>query len=89
MTLKKLAKKTHILAGVIEMAVWRSERLNRSHCFGSVWENKNKASEHKQNSDMPLPAQYFLFEEMSIIENRFILTLYSSRGLASYLPTQN
>lgn len=71
------------------MAVWRSGRLHRSQCFGSVGENKNKASEHKQNSDMQLPAQFLLFKEMSIIESRFILTLYSSRGLASHLSTQN
>lgn len=57
--------------------------------FGSVGENKNKASEHKQNSDMQLPARFLLFEEMSIIENRFVFTLYSSGGLASHLSTQN
>lgn len=38
---------------------------------------------------MRLPAQFLLFEEMSIIENRSIFTLYSSRGLASHLSTQN
>lgn len=38
---------------------------------------------------MRLPAQFLLFEEMSIIENRSIFTLYSLRGLASHLSTQN
>lgn len=70
------------------MAVWRSERLHRRQSFGSVGENKNKASEHEE-TDMRLPAQFLLFEEMSIIENRSIFTLYSSRGLASHLSTQN
>lgn len=37
-----------MLGGFIEVAVWRSERLHRSQSFGSVGENKNKASEHKQ-----------------------------------------
>lgn len=55
----------------------------------ALLENKNKASEHKQNSDMQLPAEFLLFEEMSTIENRFILTLYSSRRLANHLSTQN
>lgn len=38
---------------------------------------------------MQLPARFLLFEEMSIIENRFVFTLYSSGGLASHLSTQN
>lgn len=88
MTLKKLAKKTHILAGAIEMAVWRSERLNKVTVLALFGRIRTRLLSINK-TDMPLPAQYFLFEEMSIIENRFILTLYSSRGLASYLPTQN
>lgn len=75
-------RKNHVLADFIDMAVWRSERPRRSQSFGSVGENKNKASEHKRNSDMQLPAHFLLFEKISIIVNRFILTLYSSRGLA-------
>lgn len=55
----------------------------------ALLENKNKASEHKENPDLQLPAEFLLFEAMSIIENRFIHTLYSSRGLASHLSTQN
>lgn len=34
----------------------------------ALLESKNKASEHKQNSDMQLPAEFILFEEMSTIE---------------------
>lgn len=54
--------------------------------FGSIEENKDKTSEHKPNSFVQLPAQ---FEEMSIIENRFLLTLYSPIRLADHLSTQN
>lgn len=72
------------------MVVWRSERLSiEISRLRSVGENENKVSECKWNSSVQLSAQFLLFEEMSITENRFILTLYSPTRLANHLSTQN